>query len=106
MERWPLAYWFLLPGLKFFIKGFFPITVVGLEHVPLEGGALLVGNHPSFLDGLLFAIYIDRPVRYVASLNLYHHPLLHWMFANIGCIPVYPGQALKNATGALQKGRM
>ena len=43
------------------------VRIVGREHVPHQGGALLVPNHVSFIDGLLLVASLDRPIRFVVD---------------------------------------
>ncbi len=38
------------------------VRIVGEKHLPAEGGALLVPNHVSFLDGLFLLAATDRPI--------------------------------------------
>ena len=43
------------------------VRLLGEEHVPQSGGALLVPNHMSFVDGLLLLAATDRPIRFVVD---------------------------------------
>ena len=47
-----------------------PLRVEGLGHVPREGGAVVVANHASYLDGLALAAALRRPARFVAKREL------------------------------------
>jgi acyl carrier protein len=56
-------------------RAFFRLTgtshrMSGLEQLPREGGAVLVSNHASYLDGLALAAALRRPVRFVAKREL------------------------------------
>jgi 1-acyl-sn-glycerol-3-phosphate acyltransferase len=56
-------------------RGFLRVTatqfrVDGAEHVPAHGGAVLVANHSSYLDGLVLAGALRRPARFVAKQEL------------------------------------
>ena len=53
---------------------FYRLTVRGRGHVPREGGALLVPNHVSFVDGLFLLATVDRPVRFVVDSAYFKHP--------------------------------
>lgn len=48
------------------------VRVYGAEHVPKEGGALLVANHVSWIDGILLLIASSRPIRMVAYADYMH----------------------------------
>lgn len=45
----------------------YEVQVLGREHVPGRGGALLAGNHQSFLDAALVLAHLDRNVRFLIS---------------------------------------
>ncbi len=47
-----------------------PFEVTGLEHLPREGGAVLVCNHASYLDGLVLVAALPLPVVFVAKHEL------------------------------------
>ncbi len=48
----------------------------GKEHLPAEGGGLMVSNHQSFLDPLLIGLPLKRPVSFMARDSLFRVPLL------------------------------
>jgi 1-acyl-sn-glycerol-3-phosphate acyltransferase len=62
--------------------------VAGLEHVPREGGGLLLANHQSFLDPLVIAVRLSRPVSYVARASLFRVPLVGWFLRRTFVIPI------------------
>ena len=64
------------------------ITVRGREHVPASGGALLVANHLSLIDGLFVLASIDRPVRFIVHESYVRHPLLKPFMKALGAIPI------------------
>ena len=91
--------------------GFFRLRIQSLEAIPLRGGVILAGNHPSVLDGILLLIVSPRPVRFLVAEELFYHPLLRWAFEGMGCIPVYRtktrnGDALRAAVEALERGEV
>lgn len=57
-------------------KTVYRIRVYGRESLPERGGALLVSNHVSWLDGVLFLLTSSRPVRLVAWAGNFKS---HWM---------------------------
>lgn len=67
---------------------FYRLKVVGREHVPERGGALLVPNHVSFIDALLVLTSLDRPVRFVVDAPYFHHPLFRPFMKSLGAIPI------------------
>lgn len=60
----------------------------GLEHIPEEGPGLLVCNHVSFVDALILAGAIRRPVRFVMYYRIYNLPVLNFFFRTVGAIPI------------------
>ena len=64
------------------------VRIVGREHVPHQGGALLVPNHVSFIDGLLLVASLDRPIRFVVDAEYVNHPLLKPFMKAFQVIPI------------------
>ncbi|MEZ1377051.1 1-acyl-sn-glycerol-3-phosphate acyltransferase, partial [Enterobacter hormaechei] len=53
---------------------------VNLEAIPDEGAAVLVCNHVSYVDALLIAGSIRRPVRFVMYYRIFSLPVLNFVF--------------------------
>jgi len=64
------------------------LRIVGLEKVPDEGGALVVCNHVSFVDGFLVGAAVRRPIRFVMYYKIYQLPFLNWLFRWGRAIPI------------------
>jgi len=64
------------------------LTVTGRHNVPMEGGALLVANHVSWVDALLLTATQQRRIRFVMDRSIYRTPLLRQLFKLMGVIPV------------------
>ncbi|MDX1390735.1 MAG: MFS transporter [Rheinheimera sp.] len=60
----------------------------GLEHIPAEGAAVLVANHVSYVDALLIAGAVRRPVRFVMEKAIYDLPLANMVFKAAKTIPI------------------
>jgi acyl-[acyl-carrier-protein]-phospholipid O-acyltransferase / long-chain-fatty-acid--[acyl-carrier-protein] ligase len=89
------------------------LRIVGQHHVPLSGGALLVPNHMSFVDGFLLMASIDRPIRFVVDAAYVTHPLLQWLMTAMKVIPITSAgdtrmilRALRSAGQALDDGEI
>jgi acyl-[acyl-carrier-protein]-phospholipid O-acyltransferase / long-chain-fatty-acid--[acyl-carrier-protein] ligase len=89
------------------------LRIVGQEHVPQSGGALLVPNHMSFVDGFLLMASIDRPIRFVVDAAYATHPLFKWLMTAMKVIPIASGggpriilRALRSAGQALDDGEI
>ena len=59
-----------------------------LEQIPEEGPALLVCNHVSFVDALLIAGSVRRPIRFVMYYKIFNLPVLNFIFRTAGAIPI------------------
>ncbi len=82
---------------------FYRLRVIGLEHVPERGGALLLPNHVSFVDGLFLLASIDRPIRFLVDRRYYELPLLHWTADIMGVIPISAGGSPREILHALRE---
>jgi 1-acyl-sn-glycerol-3-phosphate acyltransferase len=60
----------------------------GLERVPDEGPALIVANHVSFVDALVIAAAVRRPVRFVMDHRIFRTPVLNFVFRTGKAIPI------------------
>jgi len=110
---WLLPDAFLRLTLVLLTHTFYRLKVVGREHVPAKGGALLVPNHVSFVDGLLLLASLDRPIRFVMAASFYHHPLLRPFTRWLGAIPIASSgeprvilRALREAGHCLDRGEV
>ena len=64
----------------------------GLENIPVDGAAVLVCNHVSFVDPLIIAGFANRPVRFVMDHNIYKLPVLNFIFRTARAIPIAPSK--------------
>ena len=56
--------------------------------VPDEGAALIVCNHVSYMDALILAASIPRPVRFVMYYKIFNVPVMSWIFRTAKAIPI------------------
>ena len=89
------------------------LRIVGQQHVPQSGGALLVPNHMSFVDGFLLMASVDRPIRFVVDAAYATHPLFKWLMTAMKVIPITSAgdtrmilRALRSAGQALDDGEI
>ena len=89
------------------------LRIVGQQHVPQSGGALLVPNHMSFVDGFILMASVDRPIRFVVDAAYATHPLFKWLMIAMKVIPIASTggpriilRALRSAGQALDDGEI
>jgi 1-acyl-sn-glycerol-3-phosphate acyltransferase len=71
------------------VKSLYRLRVRGVEeHVPDEGAALIVCNHVSYMDALILAGTIPRPVRFVMYYRIFNVPVMRWIFRTARAIPI------------------
>ncbi len=80
------------------------IRVVGAENQP-KGGALLVGNHVSLVDGFLVSASSSRMVRYLVLRGYYEKRLFNWYFRATHGIPVSADDPKEVTEEALERAR-
>ena len=86
----------------------------GLEHIPAKGGAIIVCNHVSYIDALLLAGAVRRPIRFVMFKPIYEIPVLNFIFRTGGAIPICSRQhdeqgylhAMDEIAGGLEQGHL
>ncbi|MDH5824896.1 MFS transporter [Luteimonas sp. RD2P54] len=73
------------------VRALYRLRVHGVEaHVPDEGPGLIVCNHVSYMDALILAASIPRPVRFVMYHRIFRIPVLRWIFRTARAIPIAP----------------
>ena len=87
--------------LSFLLTRRYRVDVHGLEHLPAQGGVLLLGNHISWVDWAMVQIACPRPVRFVMLKDIYQRWYLRWFFKALGCIPIERGAGADNALAAV-----
>jgi len=71
------------------VRTLYRLRVDGVEaHVPDEGPALIVCNHVSYMDALILAACIPRPVRFVMYYKIFNFPVMRWIFKTAKAIPI------------------
>jgi len=70
------------------VNTLYRIRSEGLEHVPEEGPALLVCNHVSYMDALIVAGCVRRPIRFVMYYRIFDVPVMRFIFRTARAIPI------------------
>lgn len=64
------------------------VKASGLNNIPDAGPVVLVCNHVSYVDALIIAGCIRRPVRFVMHYKIYNLPILNFIFRTAKTIPI------------------
>lgn len=85
---------------EFYIRGARILTYLlydlhhsGTENIPQEGGAILICNHVSFMDGMVINACLNRRVRYVIDERIYHLPMIHYFMKLNHAVPIKANRA-------------
>ncbi len=81
------------------IHSVYHIKAKDLDKIPDDGAAVLVCNHVSYVDALIIAGCIRRPVRFVMYYKIYNMPILNFIFRTAKTIPIagkYEDEVLLN----------
>jgi 1-acyl-sn-glycerol-3-phosphate acyltransferase len=82
-------------GLKLFMKlvlrvFFRKIYFSGAAQIPADKPVILACNHPnSFLDAVLLAVLLPRPLHFLARSDVFNSPFKRWLLTRLHLIPVY-----------------
>ncbi len=97
----------LLTGLS---RPFMKLDVRGLEHLPLEGAAVLVANHVTNFDVFPMQIGLPRPIFYMGKAELFKVGIVDAVFRRMGAFPVHRGEkdqwAMRHAARVLEHGQV
>ena len=64
------------------------VNKIDLDKIPDTGAAVLVCNHVSFVDALILAGCIKRPIRFVMYYKIFQIPVLSFVFKTAKAIPI------------------
>ena len=89
------------------------VTVIGAEHIPATGGALLAGNHTSYADFAMMGtgphLRGNRLVRFMAKQTVFDVPVLGRVLRTMNHVPVDRSRgaaSISNAVDMLRKGNL
>jgi acyl-[acyl-carrier-protein]-phospholipid O-acyltransferase/long-chain-fatty-acid--[acyl-carrier-protein] ligase len=77
------------------------VRTSGLEHLPREGGVLLVANHISYVDVVVLQLVCPRPIRFVGHKGLRRNAFFNWCFEVSGCIEISAQQSQEGSRAAI-----
>jgi hypothetical protein len=74
------------------VHTFYRVRQKGLEHIPEAGPCVIVCNHVSYVDAVVLAACIRRPIRFVMDHRIFRVPLLSFIFRTMRTIPIAPAK--------------
>ena len=86
-----VVYWLSALIARWYFSATVELHVIGREHFPRAGAALIVSNHPSALDGHLMMVVCPRRVYFLGAAQLFTPPLAGWYLRHLGVLPLQPG---------------
>jgi acyl-[acyl-carrier-protein]-phospholipid O-acyltransferase/long-chain-fatty-acid--[acyl-carrier-protein] ligase len=107
----------LIPSvtIKFIVltmsKTLYRVRLDGIENIPESGGALLVPNHVTWIDGILLLLASERPIRMVVFAGNFSGKIINLFGRVFGVIMITPGRrsvvrSLATAAKALDNGEL
>jgi 1-acyl-sn-glycerol-3-phosphate acyltransferase len=85
---------FLLRFLSWLLVSvFYRVRKQGTDRIPVEGAAVIVANHVSFVDALVLMAMSPRPIRFVMDVGIFRIPVLSWLFRQAKAIPITSAKA-------------
>lgn len=101
-------YWSCRAGVQLLARLFLRLTVTGAEHLPHEGGVLIVANHLSVADPPILAAISARPLSFMGKTELFRYRITSALFRRWRVFPVRRGEvdigAVRFALGLLGSG--
>jgi 1-acyl-sn-glycerol-3-phosphate acyltransferase len=89
---------------------YFDLKIYGARHIPPIGGVLIVSNHQSYLDPIILAVQLRRPMSFLARATLFKNPIFGRLITNLNAFPVRRGEgdvgAVKEMIRRLEEGHM
>jgi 1-acyl-sn-glycerol-3-phosphate acyltransferase len=74
------------------IHTFYRVRTEGLDRIPAEGPCVVVCNHVSYVDAVVIAACVRRPIRFVMDHRIFRIPLLSFIFRTMRTIPIAPAK--------------
>ena len=66
------------------------IMVVNKEKLNRSSPTIIIANHPaSFLDAMVLAVFLGRPIHFYVRGDIFSHPLARWVLSQFHMIPIY-----------------
>jgi 1-acyl-sn-glycerol-3-phosphate acyltransferase len=101
---WRMLHWPFWIFCRLWIR----VSVEGKERLDPSRGGLMLINHQSYLDPLIVAVMLTRPVSFLARDSLFRIPILGWILRTTLVIPISReaarGGSIRTAVERLENG--
>jgi len=74
------------------VHTFYRVDKEGLDRIPETGACVIVCNHVSYVDAVVIAACVRRPIRFVMDHQIFRVPLLSFIFRTMRTIPIAPAK--------------
>ena len=74
------------------VHTFYRVDKEGLDRIPETGPCVVVCNHVSYVDAVVIAACVRRPIRFVMDHRIFKVPLLSFIFRTMRAIPIAPAK--------------
>ena len=74
------------------VHTFYRVDKEGLDRIPETGPCVIVCNHVSYVDAVVIAACVRRPIRFVMDHRIFRVPLLSFIFRTMRTIPIAPAK--------------
>lgn len=96
--------------IAFVYSLFMPMTIVGRDNIPKEGGMVLALNHRSNNDVIMAAVACPRQLNFMAKKELFENKILAWIISHLNAFPLDRSgsdlKAIKTALSRLKEGKV
>ena len=101
---WRFMQWLLTPFFLLWAR----TDAIGIENIDDTKGGLLLLNHESYLDPLVAAFRLRRPVSFLARDGLFDVPVIGWILRRTYVVPVsqtaFRGSSVRQAVDRMHEG--
>jgi len=77
-------------AIRKLVKLLYRIDYNDMNMIPKQGGAILICNHVSYMDGMVINTGVERPVRYIIDEDIYHLPGVNYFMRLNNAVPIAP----------------
>ncbi|SFL38080.1 1-acyl-sn-glycerol-3-phosphate acyltransferase [Pelosinus propionicus DSM 13327] len=96
--------------LHYFFKIFFRCRIIGIENIPVTGGAIIASNHVSLFDPPVVGTAFTRSIHFMAKEELFAVPFIGWFLKKLNAFPVRRATAdrtaIRHAINLLENGEL